>query len=411
MCPEARGLQERGLAAGPGLRYGCGMKSRIAFLLLALTWAARGELRTWTLPDGRTLNARISGIEDGRVLLMPANGTTPVTIITQALHSTDRAAVDAWVPPARRAAGVNAEITRNPSGWPLTVVLKEDPAFTVVEENREERRFIYRSDHFEFSSSERLNGQIVREFSRLFELTFESVAAMPLQLDPEAPRGYFKVVLFSTVAQYVAAGGPARSGGLYRGSTGEVMVPLPSLGVKRTGQRWMMDNREGNQPLLHEVTHQVMGPWLTVLPVWLIEGSAEYMAAARYSVRKLTLHAGLDSILGFLKDQMGVATRDIDLRHPQRLMAMDYDKWQHDLAYGDGIKNYYSAMLLFYYYAHLDGDGTGRALMAYFRARVASRSPGNDSADRDKHLLRGRTWEALWNDVARALAVYKIKIS
>ena len=180
-----------------------GMKLSIALLLLALTWSARGELRTWTLPDGRTLNARISGIEDGKVLLLPANGTTPVTIITQALHSTDRAAVDAWVPPARRAAGVNAEITRNPSGWPLTVVLKEDPGFTVVEENREERRFIYRSDHFEFSSSERLNGQIVREFSRLFELTFESVAAMPLQLDPEAPRGYFKVVLFSTVAQYV----------------------------------------------------------------------------------------------------------------------------------------------------------------------------------------------------------------
>ena len=108
---------------------------------------------------------------------------------------------------------------------------------------------------------------------------------------------------------------------------------------------------------------------------------------------------------------MGVRQRDIDLRHPQRLMVMNYDKWQRDLAAGAAIKNYYSAMLLFYYYAHLDGDGTGRHLIAYFQARLASRTPDDDTADRAAHLLRARTWDTLWNDIARALAAYKIKLS
>jgi hypothetical protein len=391
---------------------------RALLLLTALAGAAHAELRTWALPDGRTLNARISGIEDGKVLLLPANGNTTVPVFTHQLRGTDRAAVDAWVPPGRRAPGVNAGITRNPSGWPLTVALKEDPAFIVVEENRDAQRYIYRSDHFEFTSRQRLNGRIVREFSRLFELTFETVAALPLRLDPEPPRGYYQVVLFATNAEYTAAGGPKKSGGLYRGSTGEVMVPLPSLGVrKQRAGHWTMENLGDNQPLLHEVTHQVMGPWLTVLPMWLIEGTAEYLAAARYSAAarydagKLTLHAGPDNLFTFLREQMGVPGRAIDLRHPQRLMVMDFDKWQRDLAGRDGIKNYYSAMLLFYYYAHLDGDGTGRHLMDYFKARVASPTPDDDTADRDAHLLRGRSWDALWNDIARALAAYKVKLS
>lgn len=413
-CAGLARLQERGLAAPRRLDYRWTMILRVLFSLLACACPGLGnDLRSWTLPDGRKLNARISGIEGGKVLLMPSNGSSPVPVLTQALRGTDRAVVDAWVPPGRRTAGTNVEITRNPAGWPITVVLKEDPAFTVVEEDRNERRYIYRSDHFEFSSRERLNNQIVREFSRQFELTFETVAALPLQLDPEAPRGYFKVVLYSTHAEYQAAGGPKESGGLYRGSTGEVMVPLPALGVERVGDRWKMQDRRGNQPLLHEVTHQVMGPWLTVLPMWLIEGMAEYVGAGRYSVRRLTLHSGLDNVFAFLRDQMGVPDRKIDMRHPQRLMVMNFEKWQGDLAASssNGIKNYYSAMLLFYYFAHLDGDGTGRKLMAYFKARVASRTPDDDTADRDRHLLRGRSWEKLWEDLARAFAPYKIKLS
>ncbi len=62
-------------------------------ILLALTgYAAGGDLRTWNLPGGRTLEARLSGIEDGKALLLPANGKTPMAVPTHDLRGTDRAA-------------------------------------------------------------------------------------------------------------------------------------------------------------------------------------------------------------------------------------------------------------------------------------------------------------------------------
>jgi hypothetical protein len=171
-----------------------------------------------------------------------------------------------------------------------------------------------------------------------------------------------------------------------------------------------MDDSEGNQPLIHEVTHQVMGSWLSVLPIWAVEGSAEYLAAARYSPGKLTLHAGFDNMIAFLNEYKGVEGREVDMRHPMRLMPMDHEKWGRDLAGPEGLKNYYSAMLLFYFFCHADGDGTGRGMIGYFRARIASKSPYNDRDDRDRYLLRGRPWEALWEDVRKAFAARRIKI-
>jgi hypothetical protein len=386
--------------------------SRIVLLpLWLLALAAQAETRTWTLPGGRLIRADLVGIRDGKAVLLPPNGNVEVEVPTPALDPLDRAAVDAWVPAGRRGAGHNAEVQRNEAGWPLTVTLKEDPTVIIVEQDRAKRRFIYRSDHFEFTSTQRLNGKIVREFSRVFEVTYETVAALPLRIRPEPPRGYFKVLLYASERDYRAAGGPPGSGGLFRGSTGEVMVPLPNLGVKKAAGRWMMESRDGNQPLIHEVTHQVMGAWLSVLPVWMVEGSAEYLAAARYYTGKLTLHPNFDNMAAFLREYKGIDDRDIDMRHPMRLMTTDHEKWRRDLAGREGLKNYYSAMLLFYFFCHADSDGSGRGIIEYFKSRAASKSPYDDTADRDRCLLRGRSWDTLWDDVRRAFAVRKYRVS
>jgi len=380
----------------------------IATLLFCSHWVAAAP-RVWTLPDGRKLTATVTGIEGGHVLLLPENGKSPSRIPTSGLNESDRAEVDRWVPPGRRAAGTNTEVKRDAEGWPVSVVLKDLPTVTVVEENRPSSRYVYRSDHFEFTSTQRLSADIVREFSRVFEVNFEAVASMPLGITPEAPRGYFKVTLFPSIAAYTAAGAPAGSGGLFRGSTGEVMVPLPNLGVRRSGNRWIMDGRGDNQPLIHEVTHQVMGTWLSILPVWMVEGMAEYLAAGRCSNGRLTLHADFDQILEFLNTQKGVKGRSMDVRHPQRLLPMSHDKWAADLAGPSGLKNYASALLAFYFFCHADDSGTG--IIAYFKARPASPTPDNDAAERDKFLLRGRDWDTLWKEMTAAFEQRRFRIS
>jgi len=396
-------------ATDDGMSRFCRILSLPMWLIVA---AVHAETRTWTLPGGRTIRAELIDIRNGNAILLPPNGNVEVEVPTPGMDPLDRAAVEGWVPPGRRGAGPNAEVQRSDTGWPLTVMLKEPPSVTIVEQDKERSRFVYRSDHFEFTSTQRLNAEIIREFGRLFEVTYEAVAALPLRIRPEPPRGYFKVQLYASEASYRLAGGPEGSGGLFRGSTGEVMVPLPNLGgVKSAADRWTMVSREGNQPLIHEVTHQVMGAWLSVLPVWVVEGSAEYLAAGRYSTGKLTLHPDFDNMANFLRDYKGVEGRDIDIRHPMRLMVTDHEKWRRDLAGREGLKNYYSAMLLFYYFCHADGDGSGRGMIEYFKARAVSKSPYDDTAERERYLLRGRDWKALWDDVSKAFAVRKYRVS
>ena len=124
---------------------------RWSFITFVLTMLpVRAEVREWSRPDGGTLMAQITGIQEGKVHLMPVNGRTPVEVLTSSLNAPDRAAVAEWVPPGRRQAGENSTVQHNAGGWPLTVTLKENPITMVVEENKAEQRFVYRSDHFEF---------------------------------------------------------------------------------------------------------------------------------------------------------------------------------------------------------------------------------------------------------------------
>jgi hypothetical protein len=68
-------------------------------------------------------------------------------------------------------------------------------------------------------------------------------------------------------------------------------------------------------------------------------------------------------------------------------------------------------MLLFYYFAHKDGNGDAAGLIAYFKARPNSPTPDKDAADRDQHLLRGRTFDQLWEDIQKAFGTQRIRIS
>src|SRR5690606_11027638 len=141
----------------------------------------------------------------------------------------DEGAVDAEGYPI----GGNSIVKRGKGGWPEVVALKERPSFTVVEEDKKAERFVYRSDHFEFVTTKRLSGAIVRGCSRLLDTTYAAAAALPLCEYPKSPEnGYCRVIQYASRDEYCAAGGIPGSGGMSHGRTQEVMVPLPNLGVK-----------------------------------------------------------------------------------------------------------------------------------------------------------------------------------
>ena len=401
------------------------------FALLAAGWTATGlhaESRKWTSSDGKTIQAALVDVLNGEAVLKLAGPVSNVRVPFARLSAADQEYLKTWVKPApvtpvpekpipgKAAAeeivndatgfpiGTNSTVKRDENGWPEVIALKEKPTFTVVKEDKMEDIFIYRSDHFEFHSTQRLSGEIVREFSRLFETTFEAVVSLPLRINPKPPAGFFRVKLYASKDSYISAGGPAGSGGVYMPRTKEVMVPLPYLGVKQIGERWVLDDRDGNHTLVHEVVHQVMHNWLGRLPVWVVEGIAEYVTAGRYGNGRISLR-GYGKNMNEYKDggDRGGSTTPLD-----KLMAMDHNTWSAALTAGGASRNYRSSMLLFYYFCHEDDDKTGGKMIEYFAARQKQRSD-KDQADRDKFLIRGRDAASLQKEFRRGIASVGIR--
>jgi hypothetical protein len=400
--------------------------------LLAFGWVlprVEAESRIWTSVDGKQIQAELVDVLNGEAVLKLPGQSALSRVPFARLSALDQEFIKSWVksatPPAKPLKpsgkpeddeeilldgegfpiGQNSTVKRDKHGWPELVALKDKPAFTMVKEDKTKSEFVYRSDHFEFLSTEKLSGEIVREFSRLFETTFEAVVALPLRLNPKLPNGFLKVRLYETKSAYFAAGGLEGSAGMYTSRTREVMVPLPYLGVKKIGDRWILADGDGNTTLIHEVTHQVMNDWLGRLPVWIVEGTAEYVAAGRYTKGRLTLRGHGKNMTDYSRlNSSGVKSAPLE-----KLMTMDDETWSKALESESAAVNYASSMMLFYYFCHQDGDGTGKGMIDYFGARLTARDEMDDK-ERDEFLLRGRNFSVLQKDFRKGMASAGIRL-
>ena len=161
---------------------------------------------------------------------------------------------------------------------------------------------------------------------------------------------------------------------MYIVRTREILVPMESLGVRTVGRRVAIDHRAYDAgTLVHEITHQVMHDWLDVLPVWFVEGIAEYMAAvpfddARFDFRRMNegLMQYLETAYQLKKNLKG--STPLDMVVPEDLMALTHQQWASALSNpGAAALNYRSALLLVYYLIHLDGKGDGTSIVAYLK--------------------------------------------
>ena len=65
---------------------------------------------------------------------------------------------------------------------------------------------------------------------------------------------------------YIAAGGPENSGGVYMSGDKTFRIPFESLGIKRLGESYTRDVDFSNDTLVHEITHQLMHDYLPFCP-------------------------------------------------------------------------------------------------------------------------------------------------
>ena len=398
---------------------------RTALVLLCLGAAAHLSVaadvaasRTWTSSDGRKIEAVFVALQGDAVKIRMANGSTfdvPLSRLSaedQAFVKTQTAtpttAAPAAAPGAAPTAAAGAASTAALKEWPRTISLADKPEIIVVREDEEKKEFVYRSPHYEFVCDSKLGANVVREFGRMFEATYELNCQLPLDLKPkpERLREIFQARLFTNKSDYMEAGALEGSAGVYMSGKKALMVPLSSLGVRMVGSRVSLESNssESNGTLIHEITHQMMNHWLRVLPTWYVEGSAEYVEMLDYNSNGRFSLIGLNRQLKAYGASMSRGSKEFQMIDLEELMTIDPRTWASALAKdGMALSNYGSAGVLTYYFYHLDGEGDAKNITAYLRAVENLKSEEEGENAIKQHLLRERSYAQLAEDVKKAL--------
>ncbi len=397
----------------------------VAIVLLLLVPIQRPVLaevsRSWTSSEGKVIDGSLVSFEDGQVTLKTERGNFkfPLTRLSEndQQYIRDRQAKEAAMtgktdlPGGGKSPGGIGNFENLKLGeWPKSVSTEFDiDQIQVVKEDKS-GEYIYRSPHFEFRSNVRLSKSVVREFSRIFEATYELVNAIPVGLNAQpAGEGYYITQLYETKEQYFSDGGMPGSGGMftYRGDKGMIKIPLPNLGVRNTGTRFVVDTGKRSTTLIHEITHQVMMRWGPLMPVWVTEGFAEVTASQIYSNGRFRL-TDTDRAVREEVTRYNPSTRDYSMLNVKDLMNMSSEQWAMALSDGNASHNYNSANLLLYYFLRIDGEGKGEKLVDYLKALAK----GMDAKEAGVEiLLAGRSYEELQDDVASGWRSEGLKLS
>lgn len=311
-------------------------------------------------------------------------------------------------PPSLTKHPVTANATFVPGKWPTTVKTTFSPSDIQTVSQTKREGYIYRSPHFEFRSPVRLPHRAVREFSLVFEATYDLAKAMPIGLNPQARgNGYYITELFVNNEDYFAAGGPLGSAGSFFPGSGKILVPLPSLGVTRKSGNTSVNRGAAGNTLIHEVTHQVMMHWLPLIPIWMGEGFAEITSSLPYETGYFRLSRMSKAIRLSTGSGPG-AGRNFKMVPLQRLMNISPQAWSAAVSQNKGHQNYRSACILTYYFLRLDGQRQGKRLINYIRAKQKGM---NDGKAMNTYLLEGRNYEQLQKDFTRAWREEGLKIT
>lgn len=430
----------------------CALMERLSFLLAMGFLVSVSHARDWTGTNGKVIKgAKVITHTELDVTFLLANGKTVKVPLTR-LSIKDRGYLSDSTPGdypeddedgdeekggaenEGNAAAADDENLNWDDPWPDLVALIDKPTITVV---TEDKKFIYESDHYRFTCNVRLNGSVVSNFSTMFEATRVYCRALPLAVSGGIKNnGKYDIFLFETKQQYVEAGGPPSSAGVFmrRGNKSYIMVPLTSLGVRKVGSGYMRDRDKSNGTLVHEITHQLTpGPYFSPgARGWFSEGLAEYLTSTPYRSGRFKVKSNFDDIVAYAtaygkKDTRGRALGE-EFTAPALVdfMTMPYSQF----AGGDANFNYGLGLVLTTYFLHLDGEGDGARMKEFLKelrkpmskkerdeeralergsAKGLQRIGAHGRRALDK-LLDGRTFEELQDDITAGWRRKRVKI-
>lgn len=339
----------------------------LCLVLAAISALAQGaSLRPWKDTQGRIIQAAFVSATQDSVTIRMADGKEHQIALAR-LSAEDQAFVRSQsptvptttAPPAAAASGTSTRLPVEKRTWP-DIVLVPSSAIEIqpIEESPATRRFVYRSEAFEFTSQAKLAGSVMKEVARTFEATRALVTALPWGIVCRPPEGLerYQAALYETRQDYIAAGGPENSGGVYSSGDKIFKVPFPSIGLEMRGKTYYKNDNYDGGTLIHEITHQMMHNYLPFLPKWVIEGTAEYTEMIPYNAGKFRTEAHKTGIRDHVQEmQRRGYTSTIGKLETH--MTMNRATW-------DGIADtenramgelYFRSVLVVYFFCHLDG--------------------------------------------------------
>jgi hypothetical protein len=341
-----------------------------AFAVLLATLHGQQGLRQWTDLQGRRVEAAFAGLEGDSVLLRMGDGRTvpfPLARLSEADQAFVRAAGGGG---AATAVAGPERVPIERRSWPGTVAVPtRSVEIRAVEENAAARRFVYQSEAFEFTAQAKLAGSVMTEVARTFEATRAVVDALPWGIVCRPPDGLprFLAALYETREDYVAAGGPPLSGGVYNTAEKTFRIPFASLGLEKRGQTYFKSDFSSDT-LVHEITHQMMHDYLAFLPKWVIEGTAEYVEMLPYRAGVFRADAHKTAMKEAI-EQWGKRGFAPVIGNLEAHLTMGRDAWDASSSTAERmIEMYHRSHLLVYYFCHLDGDRTGSRFLRYMEA-------------------------------------------
>ena len=383
-------------------------------LLVLLLSATPGSARVWTDNLGRKFEAELLEITATSAVFVVNGLRRPIPLknLSEAdllyLRKKERRGDTGRNPsprPTPEPSKVRLEGTFAPGAPEMTANLQLP--VRMVENDPVERRWVYRTPHFEFISDSFLKESLIRDFSWAFEVTYDYVTSLPVQ----KPRLHganqrLRTFIFKNRADYMRAGGPSRSSGVYLPARDAILVPLSSLSSQTVTGGTVVRNRMSSRVLQHEITHYLMRG-RTQQAAWFIEGSAEFVASVPFFQNRLLLsrHPGavVDCITAFGWESLG----GYRLGHAIELAPLNTFMAASPLEFKKFKNAYPYSLMVFYFFARLDGKKDGAHLKRYAEMLLE----GRPEVEARAVLLDGRSENELQAEFARAWNLQGIKLS
>jgi len=382
----------------------------LILIFLGSALLAFGNTRVWTDIQDRKIEAQLLKVTDDSVLLKLKDGrevSFPLAKLSktdQDFAATQRAELASNMPTPETAAkpGKTGSPPNFDSPWPERITFTEDPEISIVEEDPEKKRFVYESANYQYVCDVRLSKTVVKGFAVMFEATNLYCVKIPISLNGGSPaEGKHKILLFEKKEDYITAGGPPSSAGVYIGRNRTVMVPLESLGVRPVGSGYMLDRDKDNKTLAHELVHQLTpNPYYQKGPLgWFTEGIAEYISITPYRAGSFNVRGNFKPIFDYVtaygedgRGGRGIGTK-VSLPSLRNFMLQDYETFL-----AEPQLNYGSAALITTYFFHLDGEGDAARIKSFLKAL----HEGKKGEEALAVLLDGRTFEEVESEIVKA---------